>query len=319
MTIAIGRHDVHGLAQVAVPVNPLGASRRAVTAAERALRRLDLYPSWPPRLQQLAAELFEVDTGRVLVTSGSETILRVVMMRAAMERTKIIVPLPSFPGLVHFVQALSASHGAEVAFLPPDEFDIDLQALAHATAQSGNSLVYLTHPNCFSGRALPLQRIRQIADACRNILWLIDEAFIEVSEAETFVGEDIGSVIVVRTMSKAYALASLRIGYGIISGNCGSFLGSFLPKYPISGIADAAACAALSDREHAAGTARRVRELRSDARQRLENLGFVVAAEGACFLIGFPDEGTPVDTLRLALRPINGRVRTYGEWMNDDA
>jgi histidinol-phosphate aminotransferase len=129
---------------------------------------------------------------------------------------KVLGITPQFlPGLMEFALA-----GADIATvsLSPDRFRIDAKELS-AALEKDTTLLYLDNPNNPTGSAMPLKDVAFLAEICarQGTLLLVDEAYADyLDDAESAFNLDMDNVICIRTLSKGYGMAGLRVGYAAI-------------------------------------------------------------------------------------------------------
>lgn len=253
---------------------------RMLPAARRALERiggraasLSRYPSFAA-LEEAIAERWGVAPERVVATAGGdEAIARVCAARLA-PGAKLAVYEPAFP----MFAAYGASRGAQaigLSWADGEEFPFRASAeLVEGCPSLG--LLCLASPANPTGAAAPAEAVLALAELCaeRGTAFLFDGAYAEFADedpsAELAAG---GLAYVVRTFSKAYGLAGLRIGYAIApSAEEAMLLRAAGSPYPSSPLAAELASAGLSDEVGLTAAVRRVRE------EREELTAFLIAA-----------------------------------------
>ena len=159
-------------------------------------------------------------------------------------------PHPSFLVYQKFLQAL----GARFVTVPLKDMTLDLEALAGQVDQA-TRLVIICNPNNPTGTVLDADRIREFAQQLpQETVLLIDEAYIDFVREEGDRGcldliSDDRNIIVTRTFSKAYGLAGLRLGYGVMSASMADYMNRVRQPFNITSPSLAGAEAALDDQE----------------------------------------------------------------------
>ena len=210
-------------------------------------RSLNRYPDPQPRaLLARMAELYAVDESRILIGRGSDEAID-LLVRAFCRPGKdaVAVAPPTFG-----MYAVCASiQGAACISIPLDRrFALDVDVLLESLPASVK-IVFLCTPNNPTGGTTSLASIERIATALRErALVIVDEAYIEFSEmtsASTLLGrhENLG---VLRTLSKAWALAGARVGCLLADAEVISLLRRIMPPYPLPTPSIVAALAALN-------------------------------------------------------------------------
>lgn len=255
------------------------------------------YPEPQPQaLLQALATLYGVQREQLFVGRGSdEAIDLLVRAFCRAGQDAIVIQPPTFG-----MYAVSARiQNAAVIEVPlADDFSLDIQALLAAITPAVK-LVFLCTPNNPSGRSIPRADIEQVAQALAGkALLVIDEAYIEFSNQSSAMAliDRYDHVAVLRTLSKAWALAGARIGTLVASPDVIGLIRRIMPPYPLPLPCVAAALAALSPSGQAAASAHIaiVREQRAFMRRALVELPGVsdVLPSDANFLaVRFDDAG----------------------------
>lgn len=191
------------------------------------------------------------------------------------------------PGFAYYAMSARYHHGevSEYALSPDDGFAQDAETVL--SAYGGERIVYLTSPHNPSGSVMPLDEVRAIADAtAEETLVVVDEAYGEFAEVDSAIPlvDERDDVAVLRTFSKAYGLAGLRIGYSVVPEAWGEAYARVNTPFAANELACRAALAALDDEEHVAEsveTARWAREYIADELDAptVESAGNFVLAE----------------------------------------
>ena len=232
--------------------NPLGPSPKAMAAARAALGDSNRYPDGGTHLlRQALAERRGVSLEEIFVGLGSSEIIDLasrVLLRAGLQG------LTSEGTYAPFSVAIRAS-GAELVLVPQRQFAFDLKAMAKAiTPKTG--LIYLANPNNPTGSAFTGKEFEEfLASVPDGVLVVLDEAYIDYAvsmnlrqSVEAYRKKN--NLLILRTFSKVYGLAGLRIGYAIGRPELLSAMNKLRTPFNTSGVAQAAALAALDDNEH---------------------------------------------------------------------
>jgi histidinol-phosphate aminotransferase len=232
--------------------NPLGPSPKAVEAAKRALADAHRYPDGGTHLlREALATRNGVSMEEIFVGLGSSEIIDLasrVVLRAGLQG------LTSYGSYAPFSVAIRAS-GAELVLVPQKHFAFDLKAMASAiTAKTG--VIYLANPNNPTGTAFRVEEFSEfLASVPDGVLVVLDEAYIHYapslnlgSSPEAYRRRK--NLLILRTFSKVYGLAGMRIGYSIGHPELLSAMNRLKTPFNTSGTAQAGALAALDDREH---------------------------------------------------------------------
>jgi histidinol-phosphate aminotransferase len=229
--------------------NPLGASPLATEAVRRSLGNLNVYPTGGLELRRVLAAKFAVKVENVIVGSGSEGIMANIMRTFLCDNDEVLSARETFPGF----RLLAESRGVKYRGIPCREWHFDLPAIAAAVTDR-TKIIYLANPNNPTGTIFSRHEFDEFyRHIPERVLIILDEAYFEYAKDNPRYPDSMhyryDNVITLRTFSKAYGLAGLRIGYGFAHEELiGNLLKVKLPFEP-SALAEAAGIAALSDRE----------------------------------------------------------------------
>lgn len=230
--------------------NPLGPSPKALEAVREKLTGLHRYPDGSAYyLRRRIAEKLSVPMEGVVLGNGSNEIIELVIRTLIRPGLEVIIPNPSF--LVY--QLAVQTVGGTVVAVPLKNFTIDLDGVLKAVTER-TRLIFINNPNNPTGTVLSEEAFGNFFQKLpRDVAVVIDEAYIEFAPPQsTFNGLDFVStqgpwVVTTRTFSKAYGLAGLRVGYGVMDPQLASFLHRVRQPFNVSTLAQAAALAALDD------------------------------------------------------------------------
>jgi histidinol-phosphate aminotransferase/imidazoleglycerol-phosphate dehydratase/histidinol-phosphatase len=205
------------------------------------------YPEPQPKhLRAVMAALYGVDPTQFLVTRGGDDAID-LLCRTFLRGSEdaVAVTSPSFTAYAHFARV----QGADVIDIPLTEtFDLDPDAvIAGVKADPRTRLLFLCTPNNPTGNAVDPADILRIADALPEVMILADEAYLEFSDTPSLAGEAVvrSNLLVLKTLSKAFALAGARVGGLVGSAETLEIVARTLPPYPLPTPSIAAALEAL--------------------------------------------------------------------------
>jgi len=234
--------------------NPLGPSPKAIEAAKRALAEAHRYPDGGTHvLRETLAARTGLSAGELFVGLGSSEIIDLasrVMLRAGLQG------MTSFGSYAPFSVAIRAS-GAELVLVPQKHFAFDLDAMAKAITPQ-TRVIYLANPNNPTGTAFTLAELEIfLGRVPESVLVVLDEAYVHYAPSlNRRKTEEIfrrrGNLLILRTFSKVYGLAGMRIGFAIGRPELLAAMNKLKTPFNTSGVAQAAALAAIDDREHVA-------------------------------------------------------------------
>jgi histidinol-phosphate aminotransferase len=275
--LARRRFGHRAFAKLSSNENPYGPSQRAIEAASDVLTQLEFYPdSSSAALRQALATHVNRPPERIVTGPGSEALID-YFLRAYLEPgERLLLSRPTFPSYDIF--ALSA--GATIVDAPRTAaFELDVAAIASALRKAPKAMV-LCSPNNPTGNRTSRRDLGAILDATPTAtLILFDEAYFEFQDEASALDllEDWGGVfLLVRTFSKAYGLAGMRVGYGVASGpEVVGALDALRPAFNIASPSQAAAIAALADQGHMRAGVARIAAERDRIEARLREAGVV--------------------------------------------
>jgi histidinol-phosphate aminotransferase len=232
--------------------NPLGPSPKAMEAVKAALSESHRYPDGGThRLREKLAALHEVTPEQIFIGLGSSEIIDLAS-RMLLGAAKAGVT--SEGSYAPFSVAIRAS-GAKLIRVPLRDFAFDLPAIADAVTGE-TRVVYLANPNNPSGTAFGMVGLQEFFRRLpEDVLVVLDEAYIHYAERADMprslqIFRTRQNLLIMRTFSKVYGLAGLRIGYGIGQAAIVAAMNKLRTPFNVSGVAQAAAIAALDDDAH---------------------------------------------------------------------
>jgi len=212
-TYSIALEDV---AKLGSAEHPHGPSPMAMEAIAQAQRRISLYPEWTAQqLRQTIADKYGFDAEGVVCGSGETEVISMVIRAFAGPNEPVLMHAPCFP----LYRIYAHCEGRRPVFAPMGkDFDPEVDQYISLMQRTSPKIAFLTNPHNPSGRLMSEAEIRRICDAAApTTLLALDEAYVHYSSA-TFgldLLHDYPNLIVLRTLSKAFGLAGLRVGFGI--------------------------------------------------------------------------------------------------------
>ena len=234
--------------------NPLGPAPGAVKALESALDQLHRYPDGPATgLRQALAEGLGVEPSQVAIGNGSSDLIGLLARTFLGPEDNAVISEAAF---ARFHQAVQARNGG-ARLVPMRELTHDLPAL-RAAIDARTRLVFVANPNNPTGTWNGRDEVEQLIDTLpAHVVLVLDEAYFEYAAAEQpdypngldYVRQG-APVIVLRTFSKVYGLAGLRVGYGVSLPAIIDAIEAVREPFNSSSLAQLGALAALRDEEH---------------------------------------------------------------------
>jgi histidinol-phosphate aminotransferase len=292
--------------------NPLGPSRLAVAAMRRALAQANLYPDGNAfYLKQKLASKLRVAPANLIFGNGSNELLEFIGHALLSPGAEAVVSQYCFA----VYPIVTALFGGKLVIVPARDYGHDLEAMLAALTPA-TRVVFVANPNNPTGTAAPAGQLAAFAEAVpENVALVLDEAYIEFLDDPPDLLSEIRNghkpnLILLRTFSKIYGLAGLRLGYGIGHPDFIAQLEKIRQPFNINAIAQAGALAALDDTAHAERSrALNARGLRFYARA-FRKLGLQLVPSSANFILARVGDGQRVfnemQKLGVIVRPMAG-------------
>ncbi|MBR8836891.1 MAG: histidinol-phosphate transaminase [Stigonema ocellatum SAG 48.90 = DSM 106950] len=274
---------------------------------------------WLRRYPNPFAQEFRLATSKVLgvpsdwiiVGNGSDEILNIVIRACAEPGRQIVYPVPTYV-LYHTLSQIQDADITEISY--SEDYRLPLKELVAANG----AVTFIASPNSPSGHVVPADDLRELATKLSGVL-VIDEAYVDFAE-ENALGlvTEYENVIAIRTLSKGYSLAGLRLGFGVANPKLLSGLYKVKDSYNIDAIACAVGAAAMTDQAYKNACAAKVKASRTKLATALkQQLGFHVWDSQTNFLLVKPKEGN-AEHLYQKLKEQNILVRYFKQPGLDD-
>lgn len=283
--------------------NPLGPSPKAVLAMQKVLGEVHVYPD--PVCRELTAKLAErlhVCEDSILIGRGSDELIHMMGLAFLNPGEEIIYsqfPFALYPMTAHMCNAVSRE-------IPAKGFDHDLQAMLDAITDQ-TKLLIIGNPCNPTGTIVRRAEIEALMDQVpEDVIVMFDEAYFEYADDPEYPDcleyvREGRNVVVMRTFSKVYGLAGLRIGYCSAGPCVAEGLKFVRPPFNVSSVAQAAALAALDDDDHLRSSLELMRETKRYWYGEFEAMGLPYVPTQANFML--------VDTLRDCREVYEGLMR----------
>lgn len=202
------------IAKLASNENPLGSSPQAVEAMRRSLTGLNRYPDGGLELRQVLAREFDAKVENVIAGSGSEGIMSNIIRAFLCDEDEVLTTEAAFMGF----QVLARSRGVKYRTVPYANWHYDLTALPQQI-NANTKIIYLANPNNPTGTIFTRRQFDEFyKHVPERVLIILDEAYFEYAKDNPLYPDSMhyryDNVITLRTFSKIYGLAGIRIGYG---------------------------------------------------------------------------------------------------------
>jgi len=278
---------VEDVVKLASNENCLGPSPKAVQAMADALGDSHLYPDGGCyRLKQKLASRWGMDPGHFLVGNGSDEILKLIAEAFLHEGEEVVVGWPSFSEYI-FVANLMA---AKVKKVPLKDYTLDLDAMAEATGPL-TKLVVVCNPNNPTGTMVGAEQVHRFLEQIpQDAIVIMDEAYAEYvddpgyPDCRQLVLEG-RSIVALRTFSKIYSLAGLRVGYALAHPALIQAINRAREPFNVNSLAQAGALAALDDVEHLEASRKTVQAGKAHLYRFFDEMGLAYVPTCANFIL----------------------------------
>jgi histidinol-phosphate aminotransferase len=273
--------------------NPLGPSPRALDAVRKAVSDIYFYPdanSWC--LRQALAKKFRLAAENILLGAGSDELIELIAKVFFRPTDEVVVSEHSF---IRYRMAGDLM-GCTVVAAPMKNYTHDLEAMAAAVTPRTKA-IFITNPNNPTGTYNTDAEFRKFLATVRKKcgkrlpLVIMDEAYYEYARVQKDYPETLDylpkypGLIILRTFSKVYALAGIRVGYGFAAPGIVDYIDRIRPPFNINSLAQAAAVASLADRAQVTKGVALVQEGKRYLARELKRLNVPFVPSAANFLL----------------------------------
>lgn len=267
----------YGLSEVvklASNENALGPAPGAMEAIRGALEDLHRYPDGGAKaLAARLARKLGVAPSRIFVGNGGDDVLSVLSRTLLNEGEEVVIPRPTFSPYAHVSRVM----GARVVFSPLRDMRIDLEDVLSRISKR-TKIVFLCSPNNPTGAILPGDELVSfLARLPGGVLTLLDEAYGDFADDPAFPDSmaliDRFPIVALRSFSKIYGLAGLRVGFGVGRSGVVEYMNRVREPFNVNRLAQAAALAALEDDDYRERAVALVREGREALYRAFDEMG----------------------------------------------
>ncbi|NHM29129.1 histidinol-phosphate transaminase [Neobacillus terrae] len=231
--------------------NPYGCSKKVLSALRENPPKPELYPDgYATVLRETLSSAMNVQPGQLIFGNGSDELIQIISRALLHPGANTVMAAPTFPQYRHN----AVLEGAEIREIPLVNGEHDLEGMLDAIDERTN-VVWLCTPNNPTGTYIKNNELEAFLEKVpKDTLVVIDEAYAEYVVAEDYhdtvdLANRYGNLILLRTFSKIYGLASLRIGYGVAHPSIISNLEPAREPFNTSSFAQLAAKTAVDDKE----------------------------------------------------------------------
>lgn len=268
--------------------HPFGPSPKVIAAIHAALGETHRYPDGTSfALRGRLATRLEVDPGQLVFGCGGSEILELLAKVLLSPGDEVLYAWPSFAMYPIVAQGM----GASSIRIPLDADQChDLPAMADAVTDK-TKLVFVCNPNNPTGTSVGAEQLDAFMERVpEDVVVMLDECYWEFAQRSDFPDslawiKRRPATLVLRTFSKIYGLAGLRVGYGVAGPELAEYLQRARHPFNVNRLAEAAAVAALDDREHVERSLQMVLDGRAYLTRELREMGIEVTPSDANFLL----------------------------------
>ena len=246
------QYGLNDIIKLASNENPLGPGLAAKEAIERALKNVTRYPDGNGfELKSVLSEQLTVSMNQITLGNGSNDILELLVRGYACSGDTVVFSQHAFAVYALATQVV----GAHPIVVPASSYGHDLEAMEHAITET-TKVLFVANPNnptgTWSNKTGLLSLLENVPE---HVLVVVDEAYREYVDDSEYPDaskwlDDFPNLVVVRTFSKVYGLAGLRVGYCISGADIADVLNRARQPFNVNSIGMSAAAAALTDAEH---------------------------------------------------------------------
>lgn len=295
--------------------SPMGTSPRVIEAITRAAMECHLYPdASATHLREELAALYGLRREEVMTGNGADNLISILISAYVNEKDEVLYCTPTFPA---YRSATLLMGGVPVEVPMSEDFTFDLESLKEHISER-TKLIFICNPNNPTGTIVDAAALEAfVREVPEHTMVVLDEAYIEYVQNENYLtGIDFYKkgypVVTIRTFSKFYGLAGLRVGYAIAAEEILDPMLRIREPFATNRIAIEAAIAALRDEDYTKEHLAINDEGKKYLEQELTELGYTVYTSYTNFL--FVDLKEDVKTLFDALLTKGIIIRPCGAW-----
>ncbi len=211
---------------------------------EKAIQNIDLrlYPKEiVSLLKEKLAKMNDIDEENVIIGNGADQLIELVL-KVFGKKTKMFIHKPTYS----YYKVAAINHGLDVV---EDEYVGETSLNFESIIKSSAKLVFICNPNNPTGHVTPKDEIKKLLEN-KDVVVVLDETYAEISGVtNNQLLKEYDNLIILRTFSKAYGLAGLRIGYALTNGILSDVLKRVQSPFPVSSFSSSVALAALDNKE----------------------------------------------------------------------
>jgi histidinol-phosphate aminotransferase len=280
--LGISPEDVLDFSVSTNPFGPLPGTKEAMSQAS-----IDCYPdSEATELEQPLARKLNIAPGNLIIGSGSTELIRLAVTAYFGSDDLVIIPQPTY-GEYEIACYLVGAQVLKQPMLEEANFQLNAVETVDLIRKHRPKGIFLCNPNNPTGQYLSREEVKEILSVARHSLVVLDEAYIAFTE-DTWSSLDLigwENLVILRSMTKDYALAGLRLGYAVAAESIISVLKRVRPPWNVSSVAQAAGVFALKADGYLEACAMKIKEAKEFLVEELKHLGFSPLPSQANFFL----------------------------------
>ncbi len=266
-------------------INPFGSSP-GVAQALRGLSVDRLPDRNSTAIRERLGELHDLAPERILVGNGTSEILWLLALAFLGRGNNVLIAGPTYSEYSRCAMLAGACPFFAQATRTHD-FRFPCNAWIEGLAKRQPRMCFLANPNNPTGALVSVDQVLRWTEAFPETIFVVDEAYIEFAEEDlkSLVPNDRPNLVVLRSLTKAYALAGLRLGYAVAETRLIDRLRRVRPPWTVNLAAQHAGLAALHDQRHLDQSIRAIRELKADLVAKIRRTGLAPVPSGTPFFM----------------------------------
>lgn len=300
---------LHGEIRLDTNTNVLGSNPAATKYLAEHTWDLNMYPNtYSDNLRTALAELYGLEQSNFIAGNGSDELLDITFKTFTNWKDNSVVPVPSYTLYDYFVK-LNGGRAIEVDLT--DDYQLDVDEMVKQDAK----IAIMPSPNNPTGNCFRTKDIEEILSRFKGIV-VVDEAYTEYAD-DSFIRrvDEFDNLVVLRTFSKAYAMAALRVGYAATNKKLAEMMMCIKIPYSLNAVSEGAAIAAIKDQEFIRKSVQMVKEQRPKLDAGMRKLGFETYHSDSNFILAKSpiDHKVLVDGLKergILIRDFGAKRRT---------
>ncbi len=275
--------------------NPIGPSPKAIAAVKKELKKLNRYPDGGCfYLKKKLGKKLGLPSENIVMGNGSDEIIDIITKAFLDEKDEVIISKPAFLEY----EIITKTRGAKVVEIPVKReatssgisvFKYNTDNIL-AAINRNTKIIFLGNPDNPTGAYLPRKELGDFIKKCpKNVIIVLDEAYRELIASsdytDTLIHTKCENVIILRTFSKAYGLAGLRIGYALTNKKIASWMERASQPFNVNMLAQVAALAALDDTSHMTKTKALTKQGKKFLIKNLKDMGCDIVEAPANFIL----------------------------------